>query len=376
MNNILSLVLCFSMAFAISLALTPAVTSLAYKIGAIDVPKDKRRVHKKPIPRLGGLAIYYGFLISVLFFCNIDKQLIGIIGGSLLIVGVGILDDVMQLRASVKFIVQIIAALIVVFCDVRIKAISMPIPMVEGGILSLGVFSVPITVLWIVGVTNAVNLIDGLDGLAVGISSIATFSLFFIAILAGEPVVAILAAALAGSCLGFLPYNFNPAKIFMGDTGSTFLGYMLSIICIQGLFKGYVIISFIVPFLILGLPIFDTAYAILRRIKNKKPIMSPDRGHLHHRLIDMGLSQKQTVAIMYVISMLLGLSAVMVVGQGAYTGIILIATAMIFTFFGGKIFLEHKIVENKLHLAEKKEEAKNVLADKPEEAKEEENEND
>lgn len=362
------------MAFIISLALTPAATAIAYKIGAIDVPKDKRRVHKKPIPRLGGLAIYYGFLISVLFFCNIDKQLIGIIAGSLLIVGVGILDDVVQLRASVKFIVQIIAALIVAYCDVRIKAISMPVPMVEGGILSLGYLSIPVTVLWIVGVTNAVNLIDGLDGLAVGISSIATFSLFFIAILAGEPVVAILVAALAGSCLGFLPYNFNPAKIFMGDTGSTFLGYMLSIICIQGLFKGYVIISFIIPFLILGLPIFDTAYAIVRRIKNKKPIMSPDRGHLHHRLIDMGLSQKQTVAIMYVITMILGLSAVMVVGQGAYTGIILIATAMIFLVFGGKIFIEHTIAENKARQAEQ--ESKQQEENTPEDEQEEESNND
>ncbi len=336
------------MAFAISLALTPAAKSIAYKIGAIDIPKDKRRVHKEPIPRLGGLAIYYGFLISVLFFSKMDKQLAGIVGGSLLIVGVGIIDDVMPLRASIKFVVQIIAALIVVACDVRIEAISMPELFVPGGILSLGVMSIPITVLWIVGVTNAVNLIDGLDGLAVGISSIATFSLFFIAILAGEPVVAILAAALAGSCLGFLPYNFNPAKIFMGDTGSTFLGYMLSIICIQGLFKGYVIISFIVPFLILGLPIFDTAYAIFRRVKNKQPIMSPDRGHLHHRLIDMGLSQKQTVAILYVITMILGLSAVMVVGQGAYTGIIIIATFLLFAFFGGKAFIEHAISENKI----------------------------
>lgn len=361
------------MAFAISLALTPAVTSLAYKIGAIDVPKDKRRVHKKPIPRLGGLAIYYGFLISAVFFCAMDKQLVGIIAGSLLIVGVGILDDVMQLKASVKFIVQIIAALIVAFCDVKIKAISMPIPIVEGGILSLGWLSFPITVLWIVGVTNAVNLIDGLDGLAVGISSIATFSLFFIAILAGEPVVALLAAALAGSCLGFLPYNFNPAKIFMGDTGSTFLGYMLSIICIQGLFKGYVIISFIVPFLILGLPIFDTIYAILRRIKNKKPIMSPDRGHLHHRLIDMGLSQKQTVAIMYVISLLLGMSAVLVVGQGAYTAIILVVTFIILTFFGGRIFIERKIADNKLRAQEQKNNVSNVLADTPENKEEDNN---
>ena len=339
--NIWILVLCFSLAFIIALALTPVAKSIAYKIGAIDVPKDKRRVHKEPTPRLGGLAIYYGFLISILIFSKIDKQLIGILAGSLLIVVVGIIDDVKQIRASIKLVVQIVAALIVAFCNVRISAISMPVGLVDGGILSLGIFSIPITVLWIVGATNAVNLIDGLDGLAAGICSIATFSLFFIAILAGEASVAILAAALAGSCLGFLPYNFNPAKIFMGDTGSTFLGYMLSIICIQGLFKGYVVISFIVPFLILGLPLFDTTFAILRRIKNKKPIMSPDRGHLHHRLMDMGLSQKQTVAILYVIAMILGLSAVMVVGQGAYTALILVACALLFTFFSGKIIFNH-----------------------------------
>ena len=347
--SILSLVLCFSMAFVISLALTPVAKMIAYKIGAIDIPKDKRRVHKKPIPRLGGLAIYYGFLISVLFFCRLDKQLIGIVAGSMLIVGIVIIDDVMQLKASIKFVVQLIAALIVAYCDVRITAVSMPVAIVPSGILSLGVMSIPITVMWIVGVTNAVNLIDGLDGLAVGVSSIATFSLFFIAILAGEPIVALIAAALAGSCLGFLPYNFNPAKIFMGDTGSTFLGYMLSIICIQGLFKGYVVISFIIPFLILGLPIFDTAYAILRRLKNKQPIMSPDRGHLHHRLIDMGLSQKQTVAILYIITMILGLSAVMVVGQGAYTGVIIIVTFLLFSVFGGKSFIEHVIKVNRSH---------------------------
>ena len=339
--NIWILVLCFSLAFIIALALTPVAKSIAYKTAAIDVPKDKRRVHKEPTPRLGGLAIYYGFLISILIFSKIDKQLIGILAGSLLIVVVGIIDDVKQIRASIKLVVQIVAALIVAFCNVRISAISMPVALVDGGILSLGVFSIPITVLWIVGATNAVNLIDGLDGLAAGICSIATFSLFFIAILAGEASVAVLAAALAGSCLGFLPYNFNPAKIFMGDTGSTFLGYMLSIICIQGLFKGYVVISFIVPFLILGLPLFDTTFAILRRIKNKKPIMSPDRGHLHHRLMDMGLSQKQTVAILYVIAMILGLSAVMVVGQGAYTALILVACALLFTFFSGKIIFNH-----------------------------------
>lgn len=330
--DIKDLILCFTLAFAISLAATPFVINLAHKIGAIDVPDDKRRVHHKPIPRLGGLAIFYGFLISLLFFAKIDQQLRGILIGALIIVGVGILDDVKQLSALTKLAAQIVAAVVVVINDVRIEAISVPMFISESGILQLGIFSIPITIAWVIIVTNAVNLIDGLDGLAVGISSIASFSLFFIAILAGEQNVAIIAAALSGGCLGFLPYNFNPAKIFMGDTGSQFLGYMLSVICIQGLFKGYVVISFIIPFLILGLPLFDTIFAILRRAVNHKPIMGADRGHLHHRLLDSGFTQKQTVAILYVIASVLGISAVLVLEQGAYIASMLLLLAVSVSF--------------------------------------------
>lgn len=335
--NVFTLVLCFALSFFVSWASTPLVKKFACKIGAIDVPDGKRRVHKSPIPRLGGLAIFFGFLVAMLFFIDIDTQTRGILIGAILVVAVGIIDDVKQLRASIKLVAQIIAAIIVVLHDVKIIAISVPTFFVENGILPLGWFSIPITILWVVGVTNAVNLIDGLDGLAVGISSIATFSLFFIAILAGEPTVAMISAALAGSCLGFLPYNFNPAKIFMGDTGSTFLGFILSVICIQGLFKGYAIISFIIPFLILGLPIFDTSVAIARRIHNKRPIMGADRGHLHHKLIDMGFSQKQTVAILYVIAMILGLSAVILVERGAQTAFLLISVVLLLLFFGSRI---------------------------------------
>ncbi len=336
--DIIKLILCFSVAFGVSLASTPFVKVLAYKIGAIDVPKDARRVHDHPIPRLGGLAIFYGFLISILCFATVDTQLKGIIIGCLIIVAVGIVDDVKQLGAKVKFALQIVTALVVVFHGVTIKYISVPSFIVEGGILPLGVMSIPITIIWIVGVTNAVNLIDGLDGLAVGVSSIATFSLFFIAILTSEIQIAVMTAALAGACLGFLPYNFNPAKIFMGDTGSTFLGFMLSVICIQGLFKGYVIISFIVPFLILGLPIFDTGFAIVRRIWNKKPIMAPDRGHLHHRLMDMGFSQKQTVAILYVITSILAMSAVVVLEGGAYWAAVFVIAIVLFVIFAYKFY--------------------------------------
>ena len=335
--NVVTLVLCFTISFFVSLASTPPVKMLAHKIGAIDVPDGKRRVHKSPIPRLGGLAIFFGFIVAILIFVDIDVQTRGILLGALLIVITGIVDDVKQLRASIKLLIQIIAATIVVCHGVQIVAISVPTFIVKGGILPLKWLSIPVTVLWIVGVTNAVNLIDGLDGLAVGISSIATFSLFFIAILAGEPTVALISAALAGGCLGFLPYNFNPAKIFMGDTGSTFLGFILSVICIQGLFKGYAIISFLIPFLILGLPIFDTGMAIARRIHDKRPIMGADRGHLHHKLIDMGFSQKQTVAILYVIAMLLGLSAVVLVERGAQTAFLLISVVLLLLIFGSRV---------------------------------------
>ena len=336
--DIKDLVFCFTIAFAISLAATPFVINLAHKIGAVDVPDNERRIHKKPIPRLGGLAIFYGFLVALLCFAKIDEQLRGILIGSLIIVGVGIIDDVKQLRALIKLAAQLLAAVIVVFHNVRITAISVPGFISETGVLQLGFLSIPITIAWIVGVTNAVNLIDGLDGLAVGVSSIASFSLFFIAILGGEQNVAIISAALAGGCLGFFPYNFNPAKIFMGDTGSQFLGFMLSAICIQGLFKGYVVISFIIPLLILGLPLFDTVFAIIRRAWNHKPIMGADRGHLHHRLLDSGFSQKQTVAILYIIASILGISAVLVLERGAYVACMLILIAVSVAFGLYKLF--------------------------------------
>ncbi len=353
--DIIKLIICFSLAFGVSLATTPFVKKLAYKIGAVDIPEE-RKVHDHPIPRMGGLAIFYGFLIAILSCSVVDTQLKGILIGSLIIVALGIVDDVKQLCAKIKFLIQIVTAVIVVCHGVVIEYVSVPEFVNESGILSLGVFAIPITILWIVGVTNAVNLIDGLDGLAVGVSSIATFSLFFIAILAGEMQVAIITAALAGGCLGFLPYNFNPAKIFMGDTGSTFLGYILSIVCVQGLFKGYVVISFIIPFLILGLPLFDTGFAIIRRIWNKKPIMAPDRGHLHHKLMDMGFSQKQTVAILYIITSILALSAVVVLEVGAYTAAVLVITIFAFAFFAYKVYSHnHKVHMEKLKNEENEE---------------------
>jgi len=303
-------------ALLISFLSSPVVKSFAYKVGAIDVPKDNRRMHKVPIPRLGGLAIFLGFMVSTLLFVDITTQMRGILLGAVVIVVLGVVDDITPLPAWFKFLVQIGAALLPVFHGVVIQAISNPNIMSDNAYWVMGKLSIPITVLWIVGITNAVNLIDGLDGLAVGVSAISALTMLLIALLVSEAQVAFVMAALVGSCVGFMPYNLNPAKMFMGDTGATFLGYILATISIQGLFKFYAVISFAVPFLILGLPVFDTAFAFIRRIAKGQNPMKADRGHMHHRLIDMGMSQKQAVATLYVISAILGLSAVVLTTGG------------------------------------------------------------
>lgn len=331
--GLLRLLFAFVVAFLISYASTPIVKMLAFKIGAVDVPKDTRRMHKKPIARLGGLAIFYGFIISILCFAKIDTELRGILIGSLIIVVMGIFDDIYSLNALFKFVVQIGAALIVVMHGVRIDHIS-NFGIGTNPYIALGMFSIPITVLWIVGVTNALNLIDGLDGLAAGVSTISTVSLFAISLITREAGVAIVTAAVAGAGFGFLPYNIHPAKIFMGDTGSTFLGFMLSCISVVGLFKGYAVISVAVPFLILGLPIFDTLFAIIRRVMRGQSPMHPDRGHVHHRLIDMGFDQKQTVIILLITSGLLSLSAVVLLLCGASRAIVLILAVLFLSVLG------------------------------------------
>ena len=237
---------------------TPVVRSLAFKVGAVDVPRDNRRMHKHPIPRMGGLAIFFGFILSALIFIPLTTPLRGMLLGAVVIVILGIFDDIYALPAMPKFLIQILAALIAVLMGNRIDILSNPNIFSSDPYWVLGWLSIPISVIWIVGITNAVNLIDGLDGLACGVSTISSMTMLVIALTVAEPDVALLMAALSGGCIGFLPYNLNPAKIFMGDTGSTFLGFILAVVSIQGLFKSYAIISFAVPFLMLGLPIFDT----------------------------------------------------------------------------------------------------------------------
>ena len=325
----------------VALLTTPVVRSLAFRVGAVDVPKDSRRMHDHPIPRMGGLAIFFGFMLSVLIFLPLTSQLRGMLLGGVIIVILGIFDDIYALPAVPKFLVQIVAALIAVLEGNRILVISNPNVFSSDPFWNLGILSIPITVIWIVGITNAVNLIDGLDGLACGVSTISSMTLLVIALVVSEPETAILTAALAGGCIGFLPYNLNPAKIFMGDTGSTFLGFVLAVVSIQGLFKFYAIISFAVPFLMLGLPIFDTTFAIVRRLAKGQSPMTPDRGHIHHRLIDMGFSQKQAVATLYVISAILGLSAVVLTTIGVVKAMFFLAALFAAGGVAAMLFLNH-----------------------------------
>ena len=324
-----TIIAAFAVAAVLSYFFTPPVKNFAHKVGAIDVQKDARRMHKKPIPRLGGLAIYGGFLCSILIFGQLDETMLCVLLGAAIIVALGIFDDVLALGAKLKFVVQIVAAAIpVCIGDLQIGLFTNLNPLSDTPFVHLGILAVPATIIWIVGITNAVNLIDGLDGLAVGVSSIAAITMLAVALLTGNMPIAITMAALAGACIGFMPYNLNPAKIFMGDTGSTFLGYMLATVSIMGLFKFYAVISFAVPFLILGLPIFDTANAIIRRVAAGRSPMSPDRGHVHHKLIDMGFNQKQAVAILYAISATLGLTAVVLTSSGEVKAIVLLLAVL------------------------------------------------
>ena len=326
-------------AAVISCASTPMVKALSIKFGAVDVPKDDRRMHDHPIPRMGGLAIFFGFMVSMLLFVVLDTPKKGMLLGAVIIVILGVLDDKYALPAKPKFLVQIIAALIAVLAGNRIDVLSNPNIFSANPVWQLGWLAYPVTVIWIVAITNAVNLIDGLDGLACGVSTISSATMLMIALRFCELDVAVMMAALVGACIGFLPYNFNPAKIFMGDTGATFLGFIMATVSVNGMFKQSTIISFVVPFLVLGLPIFDVCFAVVRRVSHGQSPMQPDRGHVHHRLIDMGFSQKQAVGVLYVISAILGLSAVVLATSGAVKAMVFLLAMGVTVAVAWRVFL-------------------------------------
>ena len=280
------------------------VKKLAFRLGATDQPND-RKVHAKIMPRMGGLVIYISFMLGLLITQPFSPHSLGILLGSVIIILTGILDDIYELSARVKLVSQIIAALIVVLVGgVQVGFINLP----YGGIIEFGALSIPITIFWIVGVTNAINLIDGLDGLAAGVSSIALIAISGMAIIMGDGYVMTVGFILLVSTLGFLRYNFYPAKIFMGDTGALFLGYMIAVLSLLG-FKGVTFISFIIPIIILGVPMTDTVFAIVRRLVKKTPLSAPDKSHLHHCFLNLGFTHRQTVLMIYAISALFALAA-------------------------------------------------------------------
>ena len=320
----------FGIALAVSLFITPGVMWVAGRTGAYDAP-DARKVHEHPIPRIGGLGIYIAFMAAVLL--EIEHGILGILAGGTVIVLVGLIDDYKNLPAKVKLLGQITAAAVtVVLFDVRIDFITDPF----GDYIYLEFMAIPATIFWIVGITNTVNLIDGLDGLAAGVATIASMTIFLVSLQFGFEPIAVLTAALAGSAFGFLYYNFNPARIFMGDTGSMFLGFILAGISVFGAVKSAATIALIVPILALGLPILDTTFAIVRRKRAGVPIFKPDRGHLHHRLLDLGFSQRQAVLLMYVISALLGLAAIALTEVDTGTAAVIFVVVVSAVLYGAR----------------------------------------
>ncbi|HEY4567249.1 undecaprenyl/decaprenyl-phosphate alpha-N-acetylglucosaminyl 1-phosphate transferase [Planococcaceae bacterium Storch 2/2-2] len=325
--------LAIGIAFIAALLLTPLVIRFAYRIRAVDQP-NHRKVHSQAMPRIGGLAIFGAFLVGYAFLQPADEHSLSIMLGATLIILTGFLDDLLDITPKAKLLGQILAALLVVWGGLQIEFINLPF----FGELNFGIFSIPITVIWIVGITNAINLIDGLDGLAAGVSAIALITMSIMAVIMGDVFVASTAALLAASSIGFLFYNFHPAKIFMGDTGSLFLGYMISVLALLG-FKNVAVLSLIIPVIMLGVPISDTFFAIVRRIRMKQPISAPDKSHMHHCLINIGFSHRQTVLIIYAFATLFGVAAILfsqatVWGSILLLGVLLLAIELLVEAIG------------------------------------------
>ncbi|MEI3356807.1 MAG: rubredoxin [Clostridia bacterium] len=358
----------FLLAFIVSFMATPYTIKLAHKIGAVDVPKDERRMHKKAMPKFGGPAVILGFLVSTIYLLIVmgmentinlagqeqyGMKLIGMFLGICIITITCVIDDIKPIKPITKLSGQLVAAIVAVAFGIRIGDVDLAFFSTS----ELGeVFSAVLTVLWIVGVTNAINLIDGLDGLSSGISVISAISLLVIFVLNGSPLVSIiLITALAGALVGFLPFNFAPAKTFIGDTGSNFLGYSLSIISILGMAKTYTMAVIVLPLIVLGLPIFDTIWAIIRRLikgKSIKAIFKADKGHLHHRIVAKGFSQKQAVLILYGLSATFGIFAVILLDSGIWKALSFLLMVIVAIGLGYKNFQEEKSENKKYECVE------------------------
>jgi len=346
----------FVLSALVSGLLTPLVRLLAFRLGAVSRPGG-RHVHRHETPRLGGLAICIGFfapLVGLFFvqsvvaqaFTQDMRRVAGLFVGGALLCGVGAIDDTRGLRALHKLYAQLVVAALAYACGFRIEAISLPFV----GELSMGIFALPITALWIVGIVNAVNLIDGLDGLAAGVVFFASLTNFVVAYLSFGALPALFMATTMGATIGFLFYNFNPARIFMGDSGSYFLGYVIATTSLIGAVqKASTTVSLLVPMVALGVPIFDTLFAMVRRWLERRPLFSPDRGHIHHRLLDMGITHRRAVLIIYGVSVLLTIAAVgIALGRSWQIGVALVATSVIFIGLVRSVgYFEHVLVRRR-----------------------------
>jgi len=338
-HNILEIIL---ITFLVSVFLVPLAKRIANHVGAIDVP-DQRKVHKNPTPRMGGLAIYAAFLVGYILFGKINTQIIAILIGSFVIVILGMLDDIKPIKASYKFIAQIIAAIIVVvygkiyFSEITFLGLHLEFNLITSYALS---------VFFIVSITNAINLIDGLDGLSSGISSIYFLTISIIAILLGHTggLDVLLSLIMLGSTLGFLFHNFPPAKIFMGDSGSLFLGFMISVIALVS-YKVATLTSLVIPIVILAIPIFDTVLAILRRLLKGESIGSPDKEHFHHQLLKLKFSPKVSIILIYLINILFSSVSIFYAIGNTREAIVLyliLMLALLFLILKTDILYKHK----------------------------------
>ena len=321
MSAILQAIIVFVVTVVVTLVMVPVSKRIAFVLGAVDYPSN-RRVNKEPVPRCGGIGLYCGFMVGLaLLYVGTNywgwdihnTYYLQSLNYPLLFVGVtcmfilGLVDDINQIHAGVKFLFQIVAATVVAFSGVSIGSVYL----FGCGFIDLGILDIPLTVLYLVIFVNIINLIDGLDGLAAGIVAICSIALMFLVLERGTVTLACVCVCLLASCLGFLRYNFNPASIFMGDSGSHFLGLMLGIISLAGVARMSSVVVLVVPIIIAGVPVIDTASAIVRRLLSHKSIGEPDLNHIHHRLLRVGLSHRATVLVLYAITAIMAIVAVL-----------------------------------------------------------------
>ena len=363
----------FLLAFITAFVITPYTIRLAKKVGAVDMPAD-RRVNKKPMPRLGGLAVIAGFLVSAIYLIismfiekkinftadNLTQKIVGFLLGILVLGITCFIDDVKGIKPLAKLAGQTLAAILVTCSGILID--NFTIPFKENSVALNQLFSYILTIGWIVGITNAINLIDGLDGLSSGITLISCISLLIIFSLNESPLIAIVfVTALAGAIIGFLPYNFNPAKTFIGDIGSNFMGFAIAVISILGVAKTYTAIVIVAPIMVLALPIFDTLWAIVRRIvktKSIKGVFKADKGHLHHRLMARGYTQKQAVLILYGLTATFGMTAIILLDSGIWKAISFALLVIAIVSIGYKDILHLREDEDKTSETENNKKAK------------------